>query len=338
MESRCAELGPHGRHGPGLGRAKWQKVAAGWIVLGLAAAGLSRSAAAGVVFATGFESSEGYSNLHPLSGQAGWTSDPYGVGNGVDGLLPGQGQQAYIGAFPPTDDAQSVVVWRPINIDPVAAGTPLVTFTVDLMILGSTSTNHDNFRWSVYNRAGNRLFSVEFDNTNTNIYYLLDDDEGAGVDTEFSFERGGLYQLKLEMDFGSNRWSAALEGLAIVANQPMTTRGATLDLGDVDAAWVIGGEVFGDNYMLFDDYRIVAEARPAPAPRLESLGYLPGAGFALRLTGTAGRAYALEATTDYAAWTSLKTNLTGADGISDYLDSGAGAWPHRFYRAREVGR
>ena len=43
----------------------------------------------------------------------------------------------------------------------------------------------------------------------------------------------------------------------MLEKQPLTTTGAKLDLGDVSAVWVIR-EVGkpGDNYMVFDDYKI----------------------------------------------------------------------------------
>ncbi|HUL51365.1 MAG TPA: hypothetical protein VLU94_02145 [Candidatus Nitrosotalea sp.] len=300
------------------------------------------------VYDTGFEPGNGFSIDQPLAGQSGWIgvgSDQFLQfgGNGlVTNFFEGEGQQAYIGFSPLSGTNDILNVWRPLNYSPLAAGTPAVKFSVSMAIFDSTIRYYDSFLWSVYNtnNPGQRLFSIDFDNVTGNICYLLDD--GIFVPTGFAFELAGpdglgLYDLEVTMNFASNRWSASLNGTIIANARPMTTKGAMLNLGDIDAVWInqTPGSP-GDNFMVFDNYRVTAEkALPLPAQLAPVAG--PGGGaFVLRLQGEPGRSYALDASADLAAWTALKTNVVGIDGMVDFADTSAGAWAHRFYRGRLV--
>jgi hypothetical protein len=319
-------------------------------LLGLGIA--SANAQPTVIYSTGFESSEGFNLDLPLVTQSGWT------GAGADGELQtngngivvdffgGQGQHAFVGYNPLSGTNDTLNVWRPLNFEPVTAGKPVVKFTVSMAIFDSTNGVYDSFRWSVYNNAngGTRLFTIEFDNAFTNINYILDND--AIVPTDYSFELAdvneniGIYDLEVTMNFASNQWSAALIGqspVVIVNSQPITTKGSALTLGDIDAVWVYGSiNAPGDNFMVFDNYKVTAEAS-APLPfQLESLGHLSNDAFLLRLSGEPGRSYAIEATTDFLDWFALKTNTAGTDGTLDFLDTTATNYRHSFYRGRLV--
>jgi hypothetical protein len=215
----------------------------------------------------------------------------------------------------------------------------VVTFSVTMEIFDSSEefrADRDCFRWSVYNTNGTRLCSLDFDNATTEISYLLD--SGSFVSTRFGFDRGtGVYDLILTLDFAANQWSASLNGTNVVEALPLTTTSTPRHLGDISAAWVLheGTQRFGDNFMVFDDYQVVADIAPTESFRLESLGRVPGVGSVLRLHGQAARRYAIEATTDFAHWTALKTN-EATDGSFDYLDRGGSALARRFYRGRLV--
>jgi len=303
-----------------------------------AAAWLAVVGHATTLFSTGLEYPE-YDPQFTLAGQNGWTSYPEG-GNGlVTNFFPGLGQQAYLGSFPPTVATDSLIVWKPLGFDPLTAGQPVVTFSVTMEIFDSSEeprANRDCFRWSVYNTHGTRLCSLDFDNASTEISYLLD--TGSFVSTGFAFEREtGVYDLILTLDFAANQWRASLNGTNIVEALPLTTTNTPRHLGDISAAWVLheGVQRFGDNFMVFDDYQVVAEVAPAEAFRLESLGQMPGVGCVLRLHGQPGRRYAIDATADFTHWTALKTN-EATDGSFDYLDRGGSVLARRFYRGRLV--
>jgi hypothetical protein len=60
-----------------------------------------------------------------------------------------------------------------------------------------------------------------------------------------------------------------------------------------------------------------------------------GGSFLLRVTGEADRDYAIDASTDLTDWLPLRTN-TANGGTFDFVDTAAGEFPDRFYRARWV--
>ena len=285
------------------------------------------------IFSTQFEATEGYSTTTNLVGQNGWL----GFGSGGNGLVPdsftNQGQQAYIGYFAPDPGDNQLSVWRPINFSPIPTNVSIVQFSVLMSIVDSSTTNYDEFYWSVYNAQGDRLFTLDFDNYDLGIYYALDGTNGF-VWTGESFTNDDTKTLVLTMNFPGNSWSATLDSTLLVTNQPITTTGAPLNLGDVDAVWAVFDPATpGDNYLLFDNYRITAEIEPPLAPRLQSLGRTGDGQFLLRVLGASGARFAIEATTNLTQWTALKTNVI-TDGFFDYVDSSAPVFARRFYRAR----
>ncbi len=289
------------------------------------------------VYVTGFEASEGYSTNYTLAGQAGWLGEGSG-GNGlVNNFFPGEGQQAYLGYWPPLrTNEQQTAVWKPLNFEPLRAGLPLVRFSVLMRIEDSTTANgqYDNFQWQFYNRQTNRLFTLDFDNYYLDISYRLDGTNNW-VTTTVKFTNGVAELLVVEMDFAANRWSATFGGRLIATHQPLTTTGAELSLGEIDAVWVYYNPARpGDNYMLFDNYRVTAEAR-APAARLLLMERSPSGHVWLRLYGQPSARYVIEAAPALpsATWTPLRTNAS-PDGIIDFIDTTAVHAPSRFYRAR----
>ena len=309
------------------------------------------------IYYAGFEPSEGFDTRLTLVGQGCATdnqmcwvgTDTNGSGNGIVAnyfdntnsmLQPFGQQQAFVGFYPLTDTNGILNVWRPLNFDPLAAGLSVVTFSTTLAIYDSVATtNRDCFRWSIYNMEADpsRLFTLDFDNTTTGINYELDD--GIFVPTGFSFERGGEYDLTIILNFADNLWSATLRGsettaTPIVDSQPMSTQGSVLNLGDIDAVWVnrdIG--VYGDNFMVFDNYSVAAEPYPVSLEVLE-----PGSNgaFRLALIGEPGRRYSIDVTSDFVDWFALATNNAGTDGGFDFVDTTSTGYTHSFYRARWV--
>lgn len=289
------------------------------------------------VYFTRFEASEGYDTAYTLMGQAGWLGEGTG-GNGlVNGFFPGEGQQAYLGYWPPlTTNEQQTLVWQPLRFDPVRSGLPLVQFSVLMSIEDSSTTNarYDNFQWQVYNLQTNRLFTIDFDNYFQDISFRLDG-TNAWVTTSVQFTNGVPELLVVNMDFAANRWSATFGGRLIATNQPLTTTGAELTLGEIDAVWVYYDPAGpGDNYMLFDNYRIMA-APPATLPRLLLLERTERGHVFLRLQGQPSVPYVLEAATTLPAtsWTPLRTN-SSPNGLIDWVDTPPFNAPARFYRAR----
>jgi hypothetical protein len=289
------------------------------------------------IFLTQFETAQGYNSLFDLAGQNSWTKFGSG-GNGlVANFFQGQGQQAYVGFDAPTPGDTTLFLWRPVNFSPIASGLALVKFTTLMSIEDSTTNRpyYDFFQWSVFNISGDRLFTVDFDNFSTNISYALDG-TNLFVNTGVKFAPGTAYTLTILMNFASNRWSATLDSALIATNLPMTTTGLELTLGDVDAVWDLFDVDFpGNNYMLFDNYAITAEALTPPRPRVTLVSRNSNGQTLVRLNGLNGSRFAIEASTNFVNWTALTTNRV-MTGSFDHLDTGAAALTRRLYRGRWV--
>jgi hypothetical protein len=302
-------------------------LAAAFVIVPLTGASITTN-----IFSTQFEAAKGYSTATNLVDQNGWLGFGSGGNGVVTNYLEGYGQQAFIGFFPPDPGDDQLYVWRPINLSP-STNMAIVQFSVLMSIVDSSNTNYDNFYWSVYNAQGDALFTIDFDNYDLGIYYLLDGTNDF-VWTGEGFTNDDTNTLVITMNFLQNSWSATFDGVLLATNQPITTTGAPRNLGDIDAVWaVFDPENPGDNYLLFDNYRITAEVVPPPTPRLETFGYSGNGPFPLRVVGQSGARFAIDATTNLTVWTALKTNVI-TDGYFDYVDSSAPAFTRRYYRAR----
>lgn len=300
-----------------------------------------KQALAEVLYATGFEYSEGFDSAYELPWQGGWVGEPYDDSPGainssgiISNAVAPPSQQAYVGYFAPNPRSSFVSVWRPVNFVPT--NQPIVQFDVFMNITASSSlTNADNFRWSVYNMEGQRLFTVDFDNYYTDVSYFLDGDNPVTIVTSQRFTNDVPFWFSLEMDFGLNQWSAAVDGINFVSRQPITTVGSDLTLGDVDAVWAIyDPDNPGDNFMTFDDYSITSLPAGTASAWLEVLA-TDGTAMSLRLHGPDDYRYAIETSTNLVDWLPLKTNMVSA-GSFDLVHLGAEPSDIRVYRARFV--
>ena len=288
------------------------------------------------VYSTQFEAAQGYNDSNSdLIGQAGWLGSGTG-GNGlISNAISGQGQSAYIGFAAPNPGDDMLFVWKPIDFNAVAAGYPIVKFSTQMKIEDSTNNLYDIFRWSIYNAQNDRLFSLDFDNDFLDIGYLLDGTNQI-VFTTNKFVNATTYTLTVTMNFASNRWSASLNNTLIATNKSITTINAPLNLGDVDAVWLVnqisGTNAPGDNYMIFDNYTITAEMPPA---QVQFLGRTGEGWSLLRVNGQNNSRWSLDATTNHVNWTALKTNVISGT-FFDHVDTTSAGLPRRFYRARLV--
>ena len=302
----------------------------------LAALG-SVTQAATPIYATQFERSGDpeldYDPAFELIGQAGWT----GLGTGGSGLLeerfPGQGQQAYLGFFPPLNEGENFTsAWQPLNYDPLAEQKPIVRFKVTMEIVDSLNGFRDDFRWTVYNQDEEFLFLLDFDNLSTGICYALNDGNGIQP-TAFTFVNDTIYELEIIMDFENNLWSADLSGTVVVENQPISAGSAALTLGDIDAVWFIfDPDNPGDNFMAFDNYEVTAEAPVIVPPEFGLISRLNSGEAVLRLKGEVGKTYRVDATSNLKSWTQVRM-VTLENETEDIIDSGSVGLDTRFYRA-----
>lgn len=298
-----------------------------WVAL------LNSLPAATLIYRANFEAHEGYSTNFSLSGQNGWQHEGSG-GNGVIlDFIPGGGQSAYIG-FGAPGATEFNNVWRPVNLAPVPTNLSVVTFSVTMLVVDSTDGQRDDFRWSIYNTNGSRLFSLDFDNASTGINYGLD---GAGgfVSTGFQFTRGAVHELAITMNFPRNRWQASLNGTVLTAPLPITTTNAARNLGDIDAVWAIRtpGNA-GNNYLVFDNYQIAGEPRVA-VPSLLSATRQGDGQLRLQVLAEQATRNAIEVSTNLTRWDAVVTN-SALDGFFDVLDGSPLTLSRRFYRVRLV--
>lgn len=306
----------------------------------MALLGLRLVAGERVLFETGFERFEGYDVNKDLAGQNGWVA----IGSGGNGVLPGpidgfNGQVAYVGFSPPSQTNDVLNVFRPVGLSPAGGPPPLVTFRVSLMVFDSTTNApyFDDFRWSAYNSREERLFSIDFDNDAQAIQYVLDDSFGFRP-TGWSFAPMEPYDLVVTMNLARNRWWAEVNGTLIVEAQPITTRGAKLDLNEMDAVWVVRrpGRP-GDNFMVFDDYKLTALPLEDIPPVMRYVGQLTTGPVLLRVLGEPGVAYVVEQSADLRLWSEVaRGTATSPDGTLEIQDATAPRAARRFYRARSV--
>lgn len=302
-------------------------------------------AATNQLYFTQFEPAEGYTNGFTLAGQQSWDF----TGSGGNGLIPDgiAGQSAFIGFTPPNAEDDFLTLWQPINFNPLTAGYPVVKFSVLLNLIDSTNSRYDIFRWSVYNQDFHRLFAIDFDNDFLDVGYVLDGTNQV-VFPGLSLVNNSNYLLNVTMNFAANRWSATLNQAVIATNQLLTTVNARLDLADIDAVWIVNQISYtnalsqvittnapGNNYMMFDNYQITAETIPITPAQVQLLGRTTEGWDLLRVTGPEGLRWALEATTNLATWTAVKTNLISG-GAFDVVDTSSAGLTRRFYRARYV--
>lgn len=292
-------------------------------------------AAPQVLFYTGFEATEGYDASKNLRGQRGWLGEGSG-GNGlVRDFFEGLGQQAFVGYAPPAPKDEVLSVWRPFNVPAPTPDRPVWKFSVWMQIVDSTNGEYDDFRWSAYNTEGHRLFSLDFDNAALEINYLLDDGQGFRS-TGFTFSTEVIYRLEIWLNFARNNWQAVMNGQVVVDAQPITTRGARLDLSDIGAVWALRTKGRpGDNYLLFDEYQLTIEPTDHIPATLELVGLNARGEFELYLHAERNRTFALDVSADLKDWTPLATNRL-AEGYWFFTDTTAPGYPMSFYRAREV--
>lgn len=216
-----------------------------------------------VLFETGFEISEGYESNANLNGVNGWqTTFDGGSGIPEDEFFEGKGQQAFVGFSPfdgLSDENFSLFLWQPINYSPPQNRQSVISFQVLFQIFDNTDDTkaRDDFRWSFFNQDNQRLFTLDFDNNALRLNYLLGS-SNEFFETRTTFNNNTIYNLEVQMDFEANSWSAWLNDDLVIENQPAFEDGMQKNLGDVSAMWVVNTPSDpGDNFMIFDDYKIV---------------------------------------------------------------------------------
>lgn len=307
-----------------------------WKTIACAVCSITATAAQStVLYDAEFETSQGYDGTKDLAGQRGWIADGTG-GNGlINGQFIGFGQQAYLGFSAPTDTNFLTAIWQPVGFDPGPAGNPLVHFSVKFQVLPSKTGSQDDFRWSIYNIEGNRLFTLSFQSATGEIDYILDDGTQAPSGSSIQFD--GFYDVDIWMDFHRNVWTAFLNDVLLVNSEPITQKNAALTFGDADAEWLVRAAQpngAGDNFMAFDNYRITSEGQAGIPGYVVPKGITNGV-FNFTAYGEKGARYSVDVTTNFTSWVSLG-EYDNPQGAFDFQDTTAPGVPHSFYRLRPV--
>lgn len=245
-------------------------------------------------------------------GTNGWLGSSTGVGvHGIDqDILPGLGKTAFLGYQRPK--STFVTVFRPVLVNPLTNGLPIVEFETLMGIQDSTNGYRDSFFFTFYNNLGNMLGAIRFDNTvlSYGIWRL----DGAGqVDTGVDFVRSELHLLFASIDFAHNVWSADLDGIPLFAKAPFNATTQALDLGYVAAEWQLTASStnqHGDNWMLVADWAVRALPDSGTPFHLESMGVSTDGFPSMTWTGTYGFDYAVEYSPDLRQWTNGLPNGT----------------------------
>jgi len=241
------------------------------------------------------------------AGTNGWigTSPGFGV-HGIDqDIVQGLGKTAYLGYNTPASNFVTVV--HLVDYDPVSNATPTVEFETLMGIEDSTNGFRDTFFFTFYNRTGNPLASIRFDNTDLN-YGIWRFDGTNQFDTGVEFIRSPqLHILYASIDFSNNTWSADLDAIPLFTGVQFNATGQALDLGFVAAEWQLSSSSpseHGDNWMLVADWAIrvfPSQVDQESLPPIEGVT-IEGGGPSMTWTGAVGFDYAVEYSDDLADW------------------------------------
>lgn len=207
-----------------------------------------------ILYQTDFESF--VAGDETVIGDDGWVGETSAHGIVVD-FFPNRGQQMYVGSDT-LFAGEAAFYWRPLNYDPLSNGTPLIRVTAELAFVDSTNGLRDDFGFLFYNKDGDYLAGILFENSTGKIW-IGDGSDGPFIDSGQTFNQGEFTHLEIEVDYSANSWTASRHGVQLFAPRPFHLGGDPLTLGDVSLYWSIRNLFPGDNYMLVDNLSITAE-------------------------------------------------------------------------------
>lgn len=323
---------------------------------------------AGEIYYTGFENFPVGDDT--VAGTESWTISSahagralHGVDNEAGHLVSGIGNAAFIGGnntVLPSNTSRTVFLRRQFSLDPAALNQEVASFHATFGIKDSTyagiATRRDNFEFAFHNSSSQLIAFIQFDNTtldpltqapaqriwrshyngtaftklNTNVTFLYDE----------------LMELRVRINFRTNRWTASLDDLTLFADEVFYAGPNARTLGYIAAQMQIvstapipgtfqTGPAPGENYMLFDDFALRLD--PLPKPVIYTL--VPGSG-GLQLTWSteAGYRYQVQYRNELASGTWLSdlpgslmiATVTGESPV--FTDASISGQPRRFYQ------
>ena len=322
---------------------------------------------AGDVYSTGFESPPFTLGQDTIRNTDGWSGPLVFAGKALSGIdsgtrlgWAGLGNVAYLGANPTRITGvseKSVYVRRPVNLDPVALGQEVASFSVLFAIVDSTadavtgSYRRDNFEFQIWNSDSvpKLLAGIQFDNSRIDsltglplrsIYLLYWNGSAFSyTNTGYSFLSETLEFLDFRINFRTNRWTVSLGGAPLFQDFPFYTGPSARTLGSVRAqmqvtnTYPLSTDIYpGDNYMLFDDYRL----RTDPVSvTLESSWTATGA-FKLDWNEEYGHRYRLQYSANSTSWFDFPETIHTATitGDRSFTDTSSPRPALRLFRVR----
>ncbi|MES2705867.1 MAG: hypothetical protein V4726_04615 [Verrucomicrobiota bacterium] len=326
------------------------------------------------LFSVGFESSGGFSaGSDEIAGKNNWLgttsagTDRSGIDTEEQHGVAGLGNAGWIGGntLPVTWAGSSINLRRPLNAaapfynDPAAAGTEVVFITALIGIKDSsdetTPVRRDNFELFIMNGAstaagsGDVLAAIQFDNASLTDgipqQLVRRTQSSAGtkaltyVSTEANFLHDTMQSLTVRINFRTNLWTAALDGLPLFVDEPFYNGSAAVNLGAVGFRMIFGSVTpqttsytctGGDNYMLFDD--LTLQANPPADPGLQVKPEAAGASLIWNVE--TGYRYQVLGSTTLHDWSPLFSGFLTADktGTQSFSDATAAGQSAKFYK------
>ncbi|WP_158279818.1 immunoglobulin domain-containing protein [Coraliomargarita sinensis] len=181
--------------------------------------------------------------------------------------------------------------------DPTSDNRPIWKASLMIGLRGSTNGQDDPFSVEVYNQDGNRLVQLAFANLGSTFSpFYRSSAEPDAVTSGLGLAENTGYQVELQLDFETNRWSAWIGSTAIVTDQPMAAEGVAANTASLALAWFITNPgTPGDNLVYFDDVRVERISGPYPFIDTPPSGVVAEAGetatFEVQASGEATLSY-----------------------------------------------
>lgn len=320
------------------------------------------SAQAGEAYYTGFESPPFSVGADTIRGTDSWAGPTIFGSKALSGILSeaqhgvvGIGNAAYLGGNPSRVTgvgSKQVYLRRPVNIDPVALGQEVASFSVVFGIKDSTSTSsfrRDNFEFQVWNNSGQLLAGIQFDNSTLDsltglpqrsIYLLYwNGTSFVYTNTGYTFLPETLELLDFRINFRTNRWTVSLGGSPLFQDIAFYSGLNAKNFGSVSAqmqvrnTYPLSTDIYpGDNYMLFDDYQV----RTDPVTVALASSWTDTGACKLVWNEEYGHQYRLQYSSDCTTWSDFTGTIHTAAATSDfsYTDTTTPRPAKRFYQVR----
>lgn len=305
-------------------------------------------AGATMFYQTDFEAAEGYAGPS-LIGQNGWGGlSPINIqaaGVAFDPLQqPGLGQFGYIGGFrvpvPGTDDSELAetkqIVSKNIPYPPGVSGGNQMSVSMDLVPFFDDPSAFDQFGIVLLNSYQEPLCTVALSTLGSQLVVVDQLDEAGANAPGISYTSGSRYELRFELDFAANTWSAWFGGQFAASNRRLFTPGMAADLGSIAFTWgryTIFPDGSANHYLIFDRLR-VSSSLPATLDATISLSFVPGTlDLDLSIEADPGSTIILQYVPSLADdWEPLGQFMVPPNGIVGYRHLGVRSLATGFYR------